>query len=174
MQVLGHSVVGASLEDAQFDEDIDSQPPPQAGATANRYEIIGTLGDPQAVKPDWVAEIIQSSSPDDLLGALLTCDVIVYHSEVHEETSWAVQGTVNHCLYSTTIMLCSSISTAIHDQLSTFASQKVFVLISTVMTWARSKPLDPVRHPHSDMPSVTSIASDTHAFTKCHACNSYA
>lgn len=38
-------------------------------------------------------------------------------------------------------LLCAA---ALHDQLSTFTTQKVFVLVSTVLTWARSKPLDPV------------------------------
>ena len=40
---------------------------------------------------------LQSSSPDDLLGALLSCDVVVYHiaeaEEQVDEASWVVQGT---------------------------------------------------------------------------------
>ena len=38
------------------------------------------------------------------------------------------------------------LSTALHDQLSVFTTQKVFILVSTILTWARSKPIDPVRH----------------------------
>ncbi len=57
-------MVGATLEDAQFDEDIDSQPPPagaqEGGASAaSKYEVIGTLGDPGAGKPDWVSAVVQ-------------------------------------------------------------------------------------------------------------------
>ena len=33
---------------------------------------------------------------------------------------------------------------ALHDQISTFTSQKVFVCISTVLTWARTKPFSKV------------------------------
>ena len=123
-QLLAHSVVGASLEDAQFDEEVDSQPPPDVGG-ASRYEVVGTLRDPRGEKPDWVSEVrevgfaaiktfaciaclmriclllflpcsSQSSAPDSLLPALLTCDVVIYHiTEApgqEEEASWAVQG----------------------------------------------------------------------------------
>ena len=34
---------------------------------------------------------------------------------------------------------------ALHDCLSGFEALKTFVLVSTIMTWARSKPVDPVR-----------------------------
>jgi len=54
-------VVGASQQDTQVDEDIDSQPPAaqQSGGAANKYEIVGTLRDAQAQKPEWVAEIVK-------------------------------------------------------------------------------------------------------------------
>ena len=55
--------MGATLEDAQFDEDVDSQPPPDVGgaSAANRYEVVGTLRDPQGEKPDWVSEVTEVS-----------------------------------------------------------------------------------------------------------------
>ena len=62
LQVLSQSVVGATAEDAQFDEEIDSQPPAAGeGATAaNKYEVIGTLTDPQGAEPPaWVSEVVQ-------------------------------------------------------------------------------------------------------------------
>lgn len=34
--------------------------------------------------------------------------------------------------------------TALNEEVSHFEKRKVFILVSTVMTWARSKPLDPV------------------------------
>lgn len=60
--------------------------------------------------------------------ALLTCDAIVYNisdtaTEV-EEAMWAIQE--------------------LHEKMSTFATVKVFVCISTVLTWAKTKPLNPV------------------------------
>ena len=33
---------------------------------------------------------------------------------------------------------------ALHAELANFKKMKVFICLSTVMTWARSKPLDPV------------------------------
>lgn len=34
--------------------------------------------------------------------------------------------------------------TALNEEVGHFEKRKVFILVSTVMTWARSKPLDPV------------------------------
>lgn len=34
--------------------------------------------------------------------------------------------------------------TALHDQIDRFSGPKLFILVSTVMTWTSSKPLDPV------------------------------
>lgn len=38
---------------------------------------------------------------------------------------------------------------ALHAELENFKKLKVFICLSTVMTWARSKPLDPVSLPAS-------------------------
>jgi adenylate kinase len=34
--------------------------------------------------------------------------------------------------------------TALNEEVSHFEKRKIFILLSTMMTWARSKPLDPV------------------------------
>ena len=49
-------------------------------------------------------------------------------------------------LYQCTFLHPSLPTAAIHDQISSLTSQKVFICLSTVLTWARSKPLDPVCH----------------------------
>ena len=56
-------MVGASLEEGNFDEEVDSQPAQNEGGAAaqNRYEIIGTLRDPSKPKPDWVADTVAVS-----------------------------------------------------------------------------------------------------------------
>ena len=61
-QVLSQSVVGASQQDTQLDEDVDSKPlaaqQQDTGAT-NKYEVVGTLQDAKAQKPEWVTEIVK-------------------------------------------------------------------------------------------------------------------
>lgn len=63
LQFIAKAVVGASLEEGNFDEEIDSQPAQKEGGAAgqNRYEIVGTLKDPSKLKPEWVADIVTVS-----------------------------------------------------------------------------------------------------------------
>ncbi len=62
------------------------------------------------------------------MSSLLACDIIVYNicesEEAIIEAAWAMQ--------------------ALHDSIPLFVQQKVFVCISTVLTWGRTKPLNPV------------------------------
>uniref|UniRef100_A0A8C6WBJ2 Adenylate kinase 7 n=1 Tax=Nannospalax galili TaxID=1026970 RepID=A0A8C6WBJ2_NANGA len=66
-------------------------------------------------------------SREDLRTRLLECDVVIYniteHTQQVEEAIWAVS--------------------ALNEEVGHFEKQKVFILLSTVMTWAKSKPLDP-------------------------------
>lgn len=63
LQFISKVVVGASLEEGNFDEEIDSQPAQKEGGAAgqNYYEIIGTLSDPSKPKPEWVADTVAVS-----------------------------------------------------------------------------------------------------------------
>ena len=59
----------------------------------------------------------------------MSCDVIVYDIcesvELIKEASWAMQS--------------------IHDNMSSFPQQKTFICVTTALTWAHTKPLNPVR-----------------------------
>ena len=55
-------MVGASQQEAQLDEDVDSKPSAaqqQDTEATNKYEVVGTLQDDKAQKPEWVTEIVK-------------------------------------------------------------------------------------------------------------------
>ncbi|XP_065882861.1 adenylate kinase 7-like [Dysidea avara] len=127
-KVFSSSVIGASLEE----ENEDTQPPADnvsaSASGQNVYEVIGTFNDKTSEKPSWVTEIIpHTDNPSEFLPVLLTCDIIIYdvtwEQSQTEEASWAIQ--------------------ALHDHLSDYTTPKIFICLSTVLTWAKSKPLDP-------------------------------
>ncbi|XP_008285255.1 adenylate kinase 7 [Stegastes partitus] len=72
-------------------------------------------------------EVYCQLSREELLSKLMDCDVVLYnitqHADQVEEALWAVS--------------------ALHNEMGHFPGSKLFILISTVMTWACSKPVDP-------------------------------
>uniref|UniRef100_A0A452IJV0 Uncharacterized protein n=1 Tax=Gopherus agassizii TaxID=38772 RepID=A0A452IJV0_9SAUR len=130
---LSNCVVGASLEEVGEEEEeeeveimsaIDvTLSKPKEGA----YQIVGTLSKAQSMKPDFAQETYTIFTREELLGHLLECDVIIYNitedANQIEEATWA--------------------ASALHGEVLHFEKPKLFILVSTIMTWARSKPLDP-------------------------------
>ncbi|KAK7879668.1 hypothetical protein WMY93_033621 [Mugilogobius chulae] len=92
--------------------------------------------------PDWKktkrqkkVQLPKSPTREELLRRLLQCDVIMYNisenatKQMIEEATWAI--------------------TTLHEGMGSFRSRKMFILISSVMTWAMTKPQNP---DESDVP----------------------
>ena len=83
-QVLSQSVVGASQQEAQLDEDVDSKPlaaQQQDTEATNKYEVVGTLQDDKAQKPEWVTEIVKVCISFSVLGK---CELKISTEKLHQ------------------------------------------------------------------------------------------
>ncbi|KAI1895313.1 hypothetical protein AGOR_G00105010 [Albula goreensis] len=126
---LSTCVVGASLDEAGEEEEDDSLSQEQRlKEKEGTFEIVGTVSSAaQEQKLSFAAEQYHLLDRKDLLQKLMECDVIIYNitdnTDQVDEASWTVS--------------------ALHEELDNFNGPKMFILVSTVMTWALSKPLDP-------------------------------
>ncbi|KAE8289533.1 Adenylate kinase 7 [Larimichthys crocea] len=90
------------------------------------FLLAGTVSDKDEDRP-YVLEEYLHMDRDELLSKLMQCDVVIYNISQHagqvEEALWAVS--------------------ALHNKMTDFSGPKMFILVSTVMTWACSKPVNP-------------------------------
>ncbi|XP_068874317.1 adenylate kinase 7 isoform X5 [Aphelocoma coerulescens] len=128
-QYLSSCVVGATLGSPEEEEEDENGSDVEVPTTSNEeiYEIVGTLSKPGSTNPRFAKETYVVSSREALLSHLLECEIVVYNitEDVHqiEEATWA--------------------ASALHKKIETFAKQKLFILVSTIMTWGNTKPPDP-------------------------------
>ncbi|XP_062325724.1 adenylate kinase 7 isoform X2 [Osmerus eperlanus] len=126
---LSACVVGASLVDSgevEEEEEKTSQDE-HAKVKEGTFQIVGTITNKSEEKRPYVLEEYYQLEREALFQHLLECDVIIYditeQADQVEEASWAVS--------------------ALHSEMVQFGDPKMFILLSTVMTWALSKPVDP-------------------------------
>ncbi|MCJ8743897.1 hypothetical protein PDJAM_G00099620 [Pangasius djambal] len=102
----------------------DSCEEPGAG---ERFQIVGTVISKDEKRRRFALEEYSALKRDELLQHLMDCDVIVYNisedAEAIDEATWAVS--------------------ALHSEIEHFSFPKMFILVSTLMTWAKTKPADP-------------------------------
>ncbi|XP_039568628.1 adenylate kinase 7 isoform X3 [Passer montanus] len=128
-EYLSTCVVGATLESPEEEEEGDENDSAVGVLTTagEIYEVVGTLSTPESASPPFAKETYAVSPREALLSHLLECDIVLYNitedANQIEEATWA--------------------ASALHNEIETFAKQKLFILISTIMTWANTKPIDP-------------------------------
>ncbi|XP_045916561.1 adenylate kinase 7-like isoform X1 [Micropterus dolomieu] len=121
-QFLSTCVPGESSEDAEAEETLASREP--------AFQIVGTVSpSTKDEKERFLLEQYASPARDELLERLWECDVVVYNisesatQQQVKEATWAI--------------------TTLHAEMENFKSRKMFILVSTVMTWAMTKPESP-------------------------------
>ncbi|NXY56532.1 KAD7 kinase, partial [Callaeas wilsoni] len=129
-EYLSSCVVGATLESPDAEEEEDENGSAVEVPTTSKeevYEIVGTLSKPESTNPRFAKETYAVSSREALLSHLLECEIVLYNitedANQIEEATWA--------------------ASALHKEIETFAKQKLFILISTIMTWGNTKLPDP-------------------------------
>ncbi|XP_049625880.1 adenylate kinase 7-like [Suncus etruscus] len=129
---LSNCVIGASLEDITEEEEEEDESksgqlePGSVKQKEGAFQVVGTVSQLETMQPEFATETYYGISREDLFLRLMECDIILYNiSETArevDEAMWAVS--------------------ALNEEINHFEKRKMFILLSTVMTWARSKPLD--------------------------------
>ncbi|KAM4625927.1 adenylate kinase 7 [Polymixia lowei] len=129
-KILSACVVGASLvpgDETEFEEEDESSTSQPDHSKERTFQIVGTIVNKSQEKRPYVLEEYFQLKREELLLQLMDCDVIIYnitqHADQVDEASWAIS--------------------ALHNEMAKFGGPKMFILVSTVMTWALSKPADP-------------------------------
>ncbi|XP_060788918.1 adenylate kinase 7-like [Neoarius graeffei] len=121
---LASCVVGVS----HVAEQLKDKPANESSSQEGIYQIAGTISGKTEEKSSFAVEKYSNLTREELFHHLMESDVIIYniyneHADQIEEASWAVS--------------------ALHNETDAFPGPKTFILISSIMTWALTKTLDP-------------------------------
>ncbi|XP_044023748.1 adenylate kinase 7 isoform X2 [Siniperca chuatsi] len=125
---LSEFVVGAPTDpDGEMETEKEEEGAISNHSGAGAFHVVGTVSDKFDEDRPYVLEEYLHLNRGELLSKLKDCDVVIYnitqHADQVEEAFWAVS--------------------ALHNEMGHFSGPKMFILVSTVMTWACSKPVDP-------------------------------
>jgi len=123
-RILAQSEVGKI---ANEDEDEDDEEE-GGGAPKSYYQVVGTLSRPDAVAPRWVKEVVDydPTQKEALKDTLLGCQAVVWDIAAPDQVdgcSWAVE--------------------MLRDEMESFDENKLFLCISSVLTWGKTRSADP-------------------------------
>ncbi|KYN20601.1 Putative adenylate kinase 7, partial [Trachymyrmex cornetzi] len=104
---------------------------------SRKYEVTGTVLDRKYSYPEDVI-VINSDDKDLLLSEIMTCGIIIYdiiqEPDQIKEACWVLKEIIN---------MLESIEKKSPKAFKRKEPTRHFILISTIMTWAFTKPLDP-------------------------------
>lgn len=126
---LSTCVVGSTLEDDEPEEEVASE---IEGFIVeknldNCFEIHGTLKNQNSKKPNSVKALLKYDTREEFFEHLVESDVIIY--DIMED-----MNQIEEALWA---------SNMLHEHFQWLEKEKIFILLSSVMTWAKTKTADP-------------------------------
>ncbi|KAI3383192.1 hypothetical protein SNEBB_005092 [Seison nebaliae] len=93
----------------------------------NHWTCLGTVNNPEYVKPVYIEKIVNKAHRDELEETIKSCDAIVY------DISLASEFEIDEAVFVAEMMM---------KECENFVDQKMFILISNVLTWANTKQME--------------------------------
>ncbi|CAL8103895.1 unnamed protein product [Calicophoron daubneyi] len=122
-EFLSQSPLGGATKSDEAEELDEDEEETTVNKTTDTYEIFGTLSDPEAAVPDFIKDIFRpTEKKPELYNLIAACDFIVYNIKddptLIDDALWLVEK--------------------LHENRDRMTTQKIFILISSVLTWAKS------------------------------------
>eukprot|EP00040_Diaphanoeca_grandis_P042784 m.265967 g.265967 ORF g.265967 m.265967 type:complete len:687 (+) comp64686_c0_seq1:174-2234(+) len=117
---FAESVIGAALEEADEEDEEDE------GKVKDCYTVIGTLQHEESEKPKWLSELVENTE-EGIKAAVLTCDYILWDISSNQNQVEKGYQAIN----------------GIYENMEEYTGSKLFVCVSTVFCWGKTRPSDP-------------------------------